>query len=82
MVIRMLMMANNVFLDTNGWLALLNASDKLHLEANRIWHDLGTRQFYTPLPVTNILSKLVFTAYFALATSSSYPYRSKYPPQR
>jgi predicted nucleic acid-binding protein len=30
-----------VFLDTNGWLALLNSSDTLHLAADRIWRDLG-----------------------------------------
>jgi predicted nucleic acid-binding protein len=29
------------FLDTNGWLALLNASDSLHAEADALWKDLG-----------------------------------------
>lgn len=33
-----------VFLDTNGWLALLNASDALHSVARTRWHDLGQRQ--------------------------------------
>lgn len=30
-----------VFLDTNGWLALLNASDSLHITAGETWKDLG-----------------------------------------
>lgn len=31
------MPANRVFLDTNGWLALLNASDALHSPAEATW---------------------------------------------
>lgn len=30
-----------VFLDTAGWIALLNASDRLHGEADSIWRELG-----------------------------------------
>ena len=33
-------MAANVLLDTSGWIALLNASDALHAEANRIWRGI------------------------------------------
>jgi len=35
------MPGNTVFLDTNGWLALLNASDQLHSQADAVWRDLG-----------------------------------------
>ncbi len=35
------MPANKVFLDTCGWLALLNASDVLHAQANETWPTLG-----------------------------------------
>jgi hypothetical protein len=34
-----------VFLGTNGWLALLNASDELHQKADAVWHDLGRRAY-------------------------------------
>lgn len=34
------MPAKRVFLDTNGWLALLNASDSLHPAATETWTDL------------------------------------------
>jgi predicted nucleic acid-binding protein len=37
-------MARSVFLDTNGWLALLNASESRHAEALEIWLDLMKRQ--------------------------------------
>jgi uncharacterized protein len=37
------MPANAVFLDTNGWLALLNASDQLHRRADAAWRSLGVR---------------------------------------
>jgi predicted nucleic acid-binding protein len=30
-------MADKCFLDTNGWLALLNASDQLHIKADELW---------------------------------------------
>jgi predicted nucleic acid-binding protein len=30
-----------VFLDTNGWLALLNASDRLHQGADDAWREIG-----------------------------------------
>jgi predicted nucleic acid-binding protein len=30
-------MTSSVFLDTNGWLALLNASDELHARASEAW---------------------------------------------
>jgi predicted nucleic acid-binding protein len=39
------MQGNAVFLDTNGWLALLNASDQLHQRADAVWHDLGRRGY-------------------------------------
>jgi hypothetical protein len=39
------MPANAVFLDTNGWLALLNASDQLHQRADSVWRDLGRRGY-------------------------------------
>jgi hypothetical protein len=35
------MAANAVFLDTNGWIALLNASDTLHATADATWKSLG-----------------------------------------
>jgi len=34
------MAADPFFLDTNGWLALLNASDSLHSAASSVWADL------------------------------------------
>ncbi len=34
-----------VFLDTNGWIALLNASDTLHETAGLLWRDLGRRGY-------------------------------------
>jgi predicted nucleic acid-binding protein len=36
-------MANSVFLDTNGWLALLNSGDSRHAEADTVWRDLIRR---------------------------------------
>jgi hypothetical protein len=42
------MAANAVFLDTNGWVALLNARDALHATAARLWRSLG-RQGYSIL---------------------------------
>jgi predicted nucleic acid-binding protein len=30
-------MADKCFLDTNGWLALLNSSDQLHRKADELW---------------------------------------------
>jgi uncharacterized protein len=39
------MPVNTVFLDTNGWLALLNASDQLHSRADTLWRDLGKRGY-------------------------------------
>jgi hypothetical protein len=39
------MPANAVFLDTNGWLALMNASDQLHQRADALWRDLGDRGY-------------------------------------
>ncbi len=38
-------MANSVFLDTNGWLALLNATERLHPTANKIWREIGRRGY-------------------------------------
>jgi predicted nucleic acid-binding protein len=34
-------MASSVFLDTNGWLALLNSVDALHEKADATWRELG-----------------------------------------
>jgi uncharacterized protein len=39
------MPGNAVFLDTNGWLALMNASDQLHKRADAVWRDLGNRGY-------------------------------------
>lgn len=35
------MPARTIFLDTGGWIALLNASDALHSTADARWRDLG-----------------------------------------
>jgi predicted nucleic acid-binding protein len=35
------MINDPVFLDTSGWIALLNRREDLHAEANRIWRRLG-----------------------------------------
>ena len=37
-------MSAEVLLDTNGWIALLNAGESLHLEAARLWRELLTSQ--------------------------------------
>jgi predicted nucleic acid-binding protein len=37
-------MPGDVFLDTNGWLALLNASDALHVSAAETWKRVGQSQ--------------------------------------
>lgn len=39
------MLARQVFLDTNGWLALLNASDALHSAAGAVWESLLRQGF-------------------------------------
>jgi predicted nucleic acid-binding protein len=39
------MAAKLVFLDTCGWLALLNASDALHTTAKAAWRDFGRRGY-------------------------------------
>jgi predicted nucleic acid-binding protein len=41
-------MSKTVFLDTNGWIALLNSRDALHPTADFVWHKLG-RDGYTVL---------------------------------
>lgn len=38
-------MSRSVFLDTNGWIPLLNATEYLHEAANKIWLDLGESGF-------------------------------------
>jgi hypothetical protein len=38
-------MANSVFLDTNGWLALLHSKDVNHAQAVHVWLDLGARGY-------------------------------------
>ena len=30
-------MASSIFLDTNGWVALLNRNDSMHVQANEAW---------------------------------------------
>ncbi len=35
------MPADMVFLDTVGWIALLNATDSLHVAADHLWRSLG-----------------------------------------
>jgi predicted nucleic acid-binding protein len=35
------------FLDASGWIALINRTESLHVQANRIWRDLGKRQVVT-----------------------------------
>ena len=32
------------FLDTSGWIALLNSRESWHVEANRIWKEFGHRR--------------------------------------
>jgi uncharacterized protein len=34
------MMASSIFLDTNGWLALLNRTDNMHAQAKVAWVDI------------------------------------------
>ena len=38
-------MAGNVFLDTSGWIALLNATEQFHQRANDVWLELGRRRY-------------------------------------
>jgi predicted nucleic acid-binding protein len=35
-------MASSVFLDTNGWLALLNSADAMYAQAEIVWRDIVT----------------------------------------
>ena len=44
-------MTEPVLLDTNGWIALLNASDTLHESARRIWTQLAQER--APIIVTD-----------------------------
>lgn len=39
------MPGKTVFLDTNGWFALLSASDALHATADAIWKQLGQADY-------------------------------------
>ena len=39
------MAAKTIFLDSNGWVALLNAREALHVEANRLWIEFGRLDF-------------------------------------
>jgi hypothetical protein len=32
-------MASSIFLDTNGWLSLLNSTESMHAEADRFWRE-------------------------------------------
>ncbi len=36
-------MRSSIFLDTNGWIILLNATERLHTEALNLWLDLANR---------------------------------------
>jgi predicted nucleic acid-binding protein len=38
-------MSSSVFLDTNGWIALLNATEQLHERAYEAWVELGQRGY-------------------------------------
>jgi predicted nucleic acid-binding protein len=42
-------MANSLFLDTNGWLALLHAGDAMHRQAEDVWRDLIRRGYHVVL---------------------------------
>ncbi len=42
-------MASSVFLDSHGWLALLNSADALHANADRVWRELGGRGYQVAL---------------------------------
>ena len=33
-------MASSIFLDTNGWLALLNRTESMYAQANAVWSDI------------------------------------------
>lgn len=37
-------MASSIFLDTNGWLALLNRTESMHAQANAVWGDIVRSQ--------------------------------------
>lgn len=41
------MPGKTIFLDANGWVALLNAREQLHPEANRKWQEYGRSGFST-----------------------------------
>jgi predicted nucleic acid-binding protein len=34
-------MSDSVFLDTNGWITLLNSAERHHAEAQRTWFELA-----------------------------------------
>ena len=38
------MAGSSIFLDTNGWFALLNEDDRLHKLASDLWHEIGQRR--------------------------------------
>jgi predicted nucleic acid-binding protein len=38
-------MSNSAFLDTNGWIQLLNATEHGHEAATNAWLDLGRRRY-------------------------------------
>jgi uncharacterized protein len=38
-------MPNSVFLDTSGWIALHNSTERMHDQANSLWHNLGRQAF-------------------------------------
>jgi predicted nucleic acid-binding protein len=42
-------MADVIFLDTNGWLALLHSKDVKHCQAKERWHDIGSRRYHVVL---------------------------------
>jgi predicted nucleic acid-binding protein len=33
---------SNIFLDTNGWLAILNTAERLHAQSYQLWLELMT----------------------------------------
>ena len=42
-------MASSLFLDTNGWLALLHTGDAKHQEADGVWRDLISQRYHVVL---------------------------------
>ena len=54
-----------VFLDTNGWLALLNASDTLHKPAVALWEELVGQGWSRTDPGAPTAHRIAVTERFA-----------------